>query len=184
MKIPKKVTPAWIESRRHPRNRPKERQEGTVPGHEGLVLRVEESGAVKGGGYYVERPPRLDEDGVTQPHAMDAFRRAAALNRVAGDKASARRFDGLAQRIRANFVTRWWRKDRFAEYMSPEHGAIDGHGLTDTDWAAMAFGAADREQEAALWPRLRSETRFYYGGMPTGIATEPEKYEASAGEGS
>ena len=46
MKIPKKVTPAWIESRRHPRNRPKERQEGTVPGHEGLVLRVEESGAV------------------------------------------------------------------------------------------------------------------------------------------
>src|SRR5580658_10306337 len=46
MKIPTKLTPAWIESRQRPANRPKERQEGAVPGREGLVLRVETTGAV------------------------------------------------------------------------------------------------------------------------------------------
>ncbi len=29
-----------------------------------------------------------------------------------------------------------------------------------------------------LWPKLKDEARFYYGGMPAGIATEPDKYEA------
>lgn len=138
-------------------------------------------GAVRGGGYYVERPVRLDCDGVTQPHAVHAFRCAATLNRIVGDRAHAAHFDAMATRIHRYFVGNFWRKDRFAEYRHPQRGFVTGHGYTDADWAALAWGLARPEQIAVLWPRLREEKRFYYGdggGMPTGIATEPEKYES------
>ncbi len=45
------------------------------------------------------------------------------------------------------------------------------------DWAAIATNVATAEQKAVLWPRLCHEKRFHYGGMPTGIATEPHSYE-------
>jgi len=80
-------------------------------------------------------------------------------------------------RVRSNFIQNFWMGDHFAEYVHPERGRIDLHGLSDTDWAALAFGAMSPEQQRVLWPRLQRETRFYYGGMPTGIATEPEKYQ-------
>jgi hypothetical protein len=143
-----------------------------------LASLVTPDGAVRGRGYYVERPTRLDCDGVSQPHAVDAFRRAASLNRVVGDRKSAARHEALAERIRRHFTTRFWMKDRFAEYLHPERGFIHSHGFTDTDWCALAFGLATPHQEAVLWPKLKDEARFYYGGMPTGIATEPGKYEA------
>jgi hypothetical protein len=135
-------------------------------------------GAVTGGGYYVERPPRLGCDGVAQPHAADAFLRAAALNRRLNDERAASRYSQFAERIRANFITRFWLRDHFAEYIHPDRGPIDLHGLSDTDWAALAFAMATPSQQSILWPRLRDEKRFYYGGMPTGIAAEPEKYQA------
>lgn len=135
-------------------------------------------GAVQGGGYYVERPSRLDCDGVTQPHAIDAFRRAAALNRATGNPERAARMEMIAARIRLNLVERFWVKDRFAEYRHPQHGLITSHGYTDADWAALALGAATKEQAAQLWPRVKNEKLFYYGGMPAGIATEPDKYAA------
>jgi hypothetical protein len=135
-------------------------------------------GAVKGGGYYVERPARLDCDGVAQPHAVDAFRRAAALNRLAGNPKAAEKYDQLSARIERHFIETFWVKDHFAEYWHPEHGLIDRHGLTDTNWAALAWGVATPEQVSALWPKLRREMGFYYGGMPAGIATEPGSYEA------
>jgi hypothetical protein len=134
-------------------------------------------GAVRGGGYYVERPARLDYDGVAQCHAVDAFRRAAELNRVAGNPRAAGRYEILADRIRRRFTTRFWVMGHFAEYDNPRHGLITSHGLTDTDWAAIALDVATPEQRAALWPRLKNERGFYYGGMPTGIAAHPEKYE-------
>jgi hypothetical protein len=133
---------------------------------------------VKGGGYYVERPTRLECDGVTQPHAIDAFRRAAVLNRAIGDAKRAGQLERTAEKIRRYFVERFWRQDRFAEYRHPERGFITTHGYTDADWAALAFGVASRDQVAKLWPGIRNEKRFYYGGMPAGIATEPDKYEA------
>lgn len=136
------------------------------------------AGIVKGGGYYVERPPRLGADGVTQSHAVDAFGRVAALNRVLGDGKSAMQYEDLAKRIRHSFVTRFWVKDHFAEYDHPEHGLIANHGLTDSDWSALAMGVATREQQAVLWPRLKDEKLFYYGGMPAGISTQPGTYEA------
>jgi hypothetical protein len=136
-----------------------------------------ESGAVRGGGYYVERPPRLESDGVTQCYAVDAFRIAASLNRVAGTDSAARRYDRLAGKIGHHFVTKFWVNDHFAEYINPSHGLVSGHGLTDVDWAAIATDVATPEQRAILWPQLRREERFHYGGIPTGIATHPEKYE-------
>ncbi|MBI4893322.1 MAG: hypothetical protein HY821_22060 [Acidobacteria bacterium] len=135
-------------------------------------------GAVRGGGYYVERPTRLDCDGVTQPHAVDAFRKAAALSRAVGDAEQNTVLEAQADRIRRHFVRNFWRGDRFAEYRHPQHGYITAHGYSDSDWAALAFGMAAKEQADRLWPAIRNEQKFNYGGMPTGIATEPEKYEA------
>jgi hypothetical protein len=134
-------------------------------------------GAVRGAGYYVERPTRIESDGVTQCHAVDALRRAAALNRVTGNLKKAERYDMLADRIQNFFVTQFWAKDHFGEYLHPERGLIAGHGLTDVDWAAIATGVAKPEQQAILWPQLKGERRFHYGGVPTGIATRPETYE-------
>jgi len=135
-------------------------------------------GAVRGGGYYVERPPRLDQDGVTQCYAVDAFTIAASLNRIAANDSAAARYDELAGRIRRRFVGKFWVGDHFAEYINPEHGVVANHGLTDVDWAAIATGVALPDQVRILWPLLKNEERFHYGGIPTGIATHPEKYEA------
>jgi hypothetical protein len=134
-------------------------------------------GVVKGAGYYIERPTRIASDGVTQCHAVDAFLRVATLNQVAGKKVEVRRYRGLAERIRRRFLQRFWVSDHFAEYLHPERGLIASHGLTDVDWAAIATGVATPEQRAILWPQLKDEKRFHYGGMPTGISTRPETYE-------
>lgn len=134
-------------------------------------------GAVRGAGYYVERPTRIESDGVAQCHAVDAFRRAAALNRTAGGEAKARELDQLANRIEQHFVNRFWVQDHFGEYLHPQRGLIASHGLTDVDWSAIATGLATADQLRTLWPRLKDEKRFHYGGMPTGISTRPETYE-------
>ncbi len=134
-------------------------------------------GLVQGGGYYVERPTRLASDGVAQCHAVDAFRRVAALNRVLGHETTARRYDELAARIQARFTQDFWAETHFAEYRHPERGFVTWHGLTDVDWAALATDTATPPQRDALWPQLRSATAFYYGGMPTAISTRPELYE-------
>ena len=142
-----------------------------------LAALTTDSGAVKGGGYYVERPPRLESDGVTQCYAVDAFRIAASLNRIAGNDTASVRYERMAEKIQRHFVSGFWVGDHFAEYINPVHGIVAGHGLTDVDWAAIATGVAAPEQVALLWPKLRDEERFHYGGIPTGIATHPEKYE-------
>jgi hypothetical protein len=143
-----------------------------------LATLVRPDGLVRGGGYYVERPARLECDGVTQPHAVDAFGRAAALNRIAGRVRDARRYQQLAARIRRAFLSRFWVRDHFAEYLDPRRGLVDRHGLSDTNWAALALDVVEPTRRGALWERLRSEPRFYYGGMPTGIAADPASYEA------
>ncbi len=137
-----------------------------------------EDGAVGGAGYYVERPTRIEHDGVSQGHAVDAFRRLAELNKIAGNAEAARRYERLAGRVAGHFQKRFWVKDRFAEYIHPERGVIASHGLTDVDWSAIATGVATAQQRALLWPRLKDEKKFYYGGMPTGIATLPSSYES------
>lgn len=142
-----------------------------------LASLVTPEGAVGGAGYYVERPSRIEFDGVAQCHAADAFRRLAELNTVGGNAAAVKKYRELADRIEVNFRTRFWLKDRFVEYIHPQHGVIANHGLTDVDWCALATGVATAEQQALLWPQLKREVRFYYNGMPTAIATLPGNYE-------
>jgi hypothetical protein len=90
-------------------------------------------GAVRGGGFYVERPARIESDGVTQCYAIDALNRVAALNNIASNKDKSLRYQKLADRIRQHFVTRFWVKDHFAEYLHPQRGLISNHGRTDVD---------------------------------------------------
>ena len=134
-------------------------------------------GMVRGGGYYVERPTRIAADGVAQCHAIDAFRRVAALNRLLGRTEAAQRYDALAIRVEANFRENFWAETHFAEHWHPTRGFVTWHGLTDVDWAALATGAATPAQCDILWPQLRDATAFYFGGMPTAISTKPESYE-------
>ena len=53
---------------------------------------------------------------------VDAFQRVAALNRIVGDEAAARRYQDLAERIQRHFMTRFWVQDHFAEYLHPQRG--------------------------------------------------------------
>ena len=142
-----------------------------------LASLVTENGSVGGAGYYIERPVRIEYDGVSQCHAIDAFYRLSSLNAITGNKKAEKKYYDLASLIAQNFRTSFWLKDHFAEYINPEHGKIDSHGLTDADWSAIATRSATEEQIKLLWPGLKDEKRFYYNGMPTGIATHPEKYE-------
>jgi hypothetical protein len=142
-----------------------------------LASLVTADGAVGGAGYYVERPTRVEYDGVAQCHAADAFRRLSELNAVAGNNKLSGKYLELAKRIERHFRTRFWLTDHFAEYINPERGAIGNHGYTDTDWSAIAMGTATTRQVKILWPKLKNEKRFYYNGMPTGIATLPQSYE-------
>ena len=142
-----------------------------------LASLTTQAGAVAGAGYYVERPTRVEYDGVAQCHAADAFRRVADLNMIAGNPEAADRYSQCAGRIETHFRSRFWVGDHFAEYIHPERGVVATHGLTDVDWSAIATGIADAEQRATLWPQLKDEKQFRYGGMPTGIATHPETYE-------
>jgi hypothetical protein len=142
-----------------------------------LISLTTAEGAVKGAGYYIERPTRIESDGVTQCYSVDAFRRVAGLNRVVGDNAKAEQYDRMADRIQRYFQNRFWVKNHFGEYLHPQRGLISSHGLTDVDWAAIATGVATAEQQAILWPQLLHEERFHYGGMPTGISTQPQTYE-------
>jgi len=134
-------------------------------------------GAVAGAGYYVERPTRVEYDGVAQCYSADAFRRVADLNTIVGNAEAAVRYRQLAGHIEDHFRARFWTGDHFAEYIHPERGVVATHGFTDVDWSAIATGMADAEQRATLWPKLKDEKLFRYGGMPTGIATHPETYE-------
>lgn len=142
-----------------------------------LASLVTAEGSVGGAGYYIERPVRIENDGVSQCYAADAFYRLAALNAVAGNRKAEKKYHDLASLIERNFRIRFWLKDHFAEYINPEHGKIDKHGLTDVDWSSIATMIATDEQIKLLWPKLKDEKRFYYKGMPTGIATIPENYE-------
>lgn len=135
-----------------------------------LMRQVNADGMVPGGAFYLERPSRLDFDGVAQCYVAHALRQAA---RLLNDPECA----AAAERMTTAFRARFWSGDRCVEYIHPQHGAIARHGFTDVDWAAIATDMLTAEQVAVLWPELRSQPDFVYEGIPTGIATRPETYE-------
>ena len=119
----------------------------------------------------------MEYDGVNQAYTMHALSLAAGLFDVLGDDKAARRCRDRAGQITDCFRRRFWAGDRCVEYIHPQRGPIASHGLTDVDWIAVASGIAGGEQIETLWPQLRDNPDFCYQGMPTGIATEPQRYE-------
>jgi len=144
---------------------------------EWLLTQITPDGLMRGGGFYVERPTRLEFDGINQCYSAHALAQAANMLDKAGEVAAADRCRASVKTLTAAFRTRFWAGDHCVEYICPEHSPVSRHGLTDVDWAAIATGTASDEQIAALWPQLKDNPDFIYSGIPGGLATKPETYE-------
>ena len=135
------------------------------------------NGLVGGSGFYTESPPRYAWDGVTQCYTVHAFRELARLCGATGNAAGRSAWSAHADRLAAAFGAAFWRGDHFGEYLHPEHGLIDSHGLSDVNWAAVAFQLVDGLALGRLWPRLMKEPGFWFGDMPTQPVSKPFTYE-------
>ena len=142
-----------------------------------VLTRKGGNGLIGGSGFYTELPPRYGYDGVTQCYAIHAFRELARLFGSAGDKTSAAAWNARADELAKTFRAAFWRQDHFAEYVHAERGLVDTHGLSDVNWAAVAFGVAGDRDLELLWPRLAGEPGFWWGDMPTQTVTKPFTYE-------
>jgi hypothetical protein len=138
------------------------------------------NGLIGGSGFYIELPPRYGFDGVTQCYVIHALRELARVCRAVGEKKKASAWTRQADQLTKSFIAAFWRKDHLAEYVHAERGVVDSHGLSDVNWAALAFGICTRPAERLLWPRLLKEPGFWLGEMPTQLVTKPftcEKWE-------
>ena len=143
-----------------------------------LLSQITGNGLVQGSGFYTELPPRYGWDGVTQCYAVEAFHDLSRLAEAGGQKQTAKLYSVVANNVARAFRKQYWNQDHFVEYIHVKRGPIDTHGLTDTNWAAIAFGVADAAQSKVLWQKLISTKEFWPGNMPTLTASKPEKYEA------
>ncbi|HEY1379313.1 MAG TPA: hypothetical protein VGF55_21095 [Gemmataceae bacterium] len=141
-----------------------------------LLTRRGANGLIGGSGFYTELPPRRGQDGVTQCYVTHAFTRLAGLSAAAGAPGR-EQWTAAADALRAAFVREFWRADHFAEYIHPDRGVVDAHGLSDVNWAAVGLNVAGDEQVKRVWPRLTAEPAFWPGGMPTCSVTKPDTYE-------
>jgi hypothetical protein len=135
------------------------------------------NGLIGGAGFYMELPARYDWDGVTQCYVIRAFRELARMYGAAGEAASRSHWSTCADRLTEVFVSLFWRKDHFGEYIHPQRGLVDLHGLSDVNWAAVAFGIAVGKNLELLWPRLLKESGFWLGDMPTQNVSRPLAYQ-------
>lgn len=142
-----------------------------------VARRIAANGLVAGSGFYIELPPRWGYDGVTQCYAHDAFLNLADLYRSVGQHQDSQRWLQKAASLKEAFIREFWRADHFGEYVHVERGLVDAHGLSDTNWAAVAFGLADGAPLSVLWPKLMAEKAFWWGGLPTQVVTRPFSYE-------
>ena len=142
-----------------------------------LLSRIGSNGLMAGAGFYVESPPRNQWDGVTQCYGIYCFRRLAAMNRLLSRRAAASVWTRHADALSVRFLETFWRQDHFAEYVHPERGVIDSHGLSDVNWAAIGLGVATDRHIKVLWPILKSERAFWRGDLPTHLVTKPGSYE-------
>jgi hypothetical protein len=109
---------------------------------------------------------------------IHALRELARVVKAAGFKPESDAWlNDAADDLTKSFIAEFWRNDHFAEYIHLEHGLVDSHGLSDVNWAAVAFGVATDEHLKKLWPRLIEEKGFWLGGMPTLTVTKPFAYE-------
>lgn len=142
-----------------------------------LLSRKDKNGLIGGAGFYVELPARYDWDGVTQCYTIHAFRELARLCGKAGDATAQAAWFGQADQLTQTFERAFWRDDHYGEYVHPKRGLVDLHGLSDVNWAAVAFGIATGRKLESLWPRLLAERGFWWGDMPTQNVSKPLAYE-------
>lgn len=142
-----------------------------------LLSRKSPNGLMAGAGFYMESPPRNQWDGVTQCYGVYAFRQLALLNRALGRRAASAAWKRHAEILSTHFNEIFWKQNHFAEYVHPEHGLVDSHGLSDVNWAAIALDVASDPQKKILWPILTSEKAFWRGDLPTYLVTKPNSYE-------
>ena len=135
------------------------------------------NGLIGGSGFYMEAPPREDCDGVTQCYVVFAWRGLARLCAAVGQRSREQRWNHEADRLAARFREVLWREDHFAEYVHPQRGVIDSHGLSDVNWAAIAFGLVSGRDRRRVWSRVEADPGFRVGGMPTQTVTRPFAYE-------
>jgi hypothetical protein len=172
------LTAAEIFDAKPPQNWLQERMESVERAAKHLLSRRSKNGLISGSGFYSEQPPRNEFDGVTQCYVIHAWRELARVLKAADQTAESNAWlTDAADGLMNSFLAAFWRNDHFAEYIHPEHGLVDSHGLSDVNWAAVAFGVATDEQLKKLWPRLIDEKGFWLGNMPTQTVTKPFAYE-------
>jgi hypothetical protein len=141
-----------------------------------VLSRKSDNGLISGAGFYIESPPRNQWDGITQCYSIHVFRLLAKMHTNLGNNDEAgfwlKEADKLAEVFRGIF----WKDDHFAEYVHPEHGVVDFHGLTDVNWAAVAFDVATTEQKKTVWPLMMKEKELWIGDMPTQLVSKPYAY--------
>ena len=142
-----------------------------------LLSRKSANGLIAGAGFYTEMPPRHQWDGVAQCYVVHVFRKCARLHAALGQTAAAARWTAEAETLAAKFREVFWRGDHYAEYVHPERGMVDLHGLSDVNWAAIAYDVATPAHADALWPRMMNEPAFWHGGMPTQTVSKPFTYQ-------
>ena len=141
-----------------------------------VLSRKSPNGLLSGAGFYIERPPRSQWDGITQCYAVKAFRLLATMHSRVGQTADSERWTREADTLSETFRSIFWRDNHFAEYVHPEHGVVDHHGLSDVNWAAVAFDVATGEQTQTLWPLMLADEHLWHGDMPTQLVSKPYAY--------
>lgn len=141
-----------------------------------LLSRKSENGFISGAGFYIECPPRNQWDGITQCYCIEAFNRLADMYLRLDKKEKAEFWTKEANTLRESFLNIFWQGDHFAEYIHPEHGLVDFHGLSDVNWSAVAFSVATDDQIKFLWNQMINEENFWRGDMPTQLVTKPYAY--------
>jgi hypothetical protein len=142
-----------------------------------LLTLKDKNGLMGGAGFYTEMIARYKWDGVTQCYAIHAFRELARLCAAAGDATSQSAWATEADKLTDAFHAAFWRKDHFGEYIHPKRGLVDLHGLSDVNWAAVAFGVVNGQELELLWPILLAEKGFWWGDLPTQTVSNPLAYE-------
>jgi hypothetical protein len=173
------LTAVEIYDSRPPQGWLQERMDSIYRAAKYLLSRKAKSGLISGSGFYSEQPPRQEWDGVTQCYVVHALRELARIVRYAGYRPESDAwYNDAADELAKSFTREFWRNDHFGEYIHPKHGLVDAHGLSDVNWAAVAFGVATDDQFKKLWPRLMNEKGFWLGDMPTQTVTKPFAYES------
>lgn len=141
-----------------------------------LLSRRSTNGLISGAGFYVECPPRNQWDGVTQCYCTKAFQLLAEMNARLGKREAADLWTQQGNALAKVFRSIFWQRDHFAEYVHPDHGVVDFHGLSDVNWAAVAFDVATEEQARILWPLMLADKELWHGNMPTQLVSKPFAY--------